>query len=430
MLFAGTPRHPNNMGLMAILHEPVDGELLSEVAETLRERFPYFYVRVEISGNDMIAVPNPLPMTVRNTWEPTFLHSKEVNYHMVTFKYEGNAFAIEMSHVISDGSGAIPYFKSVLYLYLSRKTGIQFDPAGFRLPGDPISENETGDPFPTLNLDAVPEPFYNKKVTSDYYDIYAVLADKLKKGKNIFLKIPEAKVMEICQESDGSPNVLLSVLLAKAVRRMDPESDKTVVIGVSVNHKAVLGNYDSYHLLSDVVFLDFPKNRENESLEKMCTIARGQLMLQVQPENSMNYVKTMQSGAEKMDILPLPVKSAMTDFALDFVARGTACVSYPSIRSYGPLDPYIREIFYLSEPDVFDVVIETGCINGSFCLLFSQSFSSEVFFDAFHEELEEAGIPVEIIRKDQCPLSGVRFDGIEEEKQEKLKEFFKKVFQH
>ena len=144
MLFAGTSRHPNNMGMMAVLQEPVDGELLSQVAESLRERFPYFYVRAELSGNELIAVPNPLPITVRNTWEPTFLHSKEVNYHMTTFKYEGNAFAIEMSHVISDGSGAIPYFKSVLYLYLSRKTGIEFDPAGFRLPGDPISETESG----------------------------------------------------------------------------------------------------------------------------------------------------------------------------------------------------------------------------------------------------------------------------------------------
>ena len=74
MFFASTSRHPNVMGIMAVLQEPVDGELLSEAVESLRERFPYFYVRAEISGNNMIAVPNPLPMTVRNTWEPTFLH--------------------------------------------------------------------------------------------------------------------------------------------------------------------------------------------------------------------------------------------------------------------------------------------------------------------------------------------------------------------
>ena len=40
MLFASTSRHPSNMGIMAVLQEPVDGELLSQVAESLRERFP------------------------------------------------------------------------------------------------------------------------------------------------------------------------------------------------------------------------------------------------------------------------------------------------------------------------------------------------------------------------------------------------------
>ena len=68
------------MGIMAILKEPVDGELLRQAVEKARSRFPYFYVRAEVSGNDLKAVPNPLPMTVRNTWQPTFLHSEEVNY--------------------------------------------------------------------------------------------------------------------------------------------------------------------------------------------------------------------------------------------------------------------------------------------------------------------------------------------------------------
>ena len=42
MLFASTSRHPSNMGIMAVLQEPVDGELLSQVAESLRERFRIF----------------------------------------------------------------------------------------------------------------------------------------------------------------------------------------------------------------------------------------------------------------------------------------------------------------------------------------------------------------------------------------------------
>jgi hypothetical protein len=39
-----TPDHPNTMGVVVVLKEPVDGELLSSVVGELRERFPYYYV--------------------------------------------------------------------------------------------------------------------------------------------------------------------------------------------------------------------------------------------------------------------------------------------------------------------------------------------------------------------------------------------------
>ena len=428
LLYASTPGHPNSMGIMATLREPVDGELLREAVENVWPRFPYFYVRAEVSGNDLKAVPNPLPMTVRNTWAPTLLHSEEVNYHMAAFKYEDNAVALEILHLLTDGSGVIPYFKSVLYCYLSAKTGEKFDPTGFRLPGDPIPEEEMGDLFPDVDLKDVPKRFYEKKTPFDFYNIHDVLADKLRRVKNIYLKLPEDRVMELCRQNDGSPNVLIAVLLARAVRRMDPESRKTVVVGVAVNHKAVLGNHENFHFLSDAVYLDFPKDRENEDLERMCTVARGQLMLQAQPENSMNYFKDLQGNAEMMGGVPLPIKSTVLSVALSLSSRGTCGVSYANGRSFGPLDPHIREVFLLAEPYAFGVQIEIACINGHFCLLFAQSFLSEVFFDAFLQELKAAEIPAEIVRRDECPLSGVRFDGIGSEKQDILKEILGRIF--
>ena len=129
-----------------------------------------------------------------------------------------------------------------------------------------------------------------------------------------------------------------------------------------------------------------------------------------------------------MSSIPLTIKSGMVDVAKAFSSRGTAGVSYTNSRSFGPLDPYIREVFVLAEADTFGVQIEIACINGSFCLMFAQSFLSEVYFEAFLQELEEAEIPVEIVRKDQCPLSGVRFDGIGNEKQDTLKGILTSIF--
>jgi hypothetical protein len=45
--------------------------------------------------------------------------------------------------------------------------------------------------------------------------------------------------------------------------------------------------------------------------------------------------------------------------------------------------------------------------------MFAQLFSSEEFFRAFLTELDNAGIPYDIMRKEPFRLCGVRYDGIE-----------------
>ncbi|HCI73785.1 MAG TPA: hypothetical protein DHV42_04505, partial [Lachnospiraceae bacterium] len=115
------------MGAEVTLKEDVDGAMLSEAVEALRERYPYFYVRSRMTENDIVLVPNPLPVTVRRTWEPVTFNTGESNYHLMAVKYEGRRLAVEISHCITDGAGFVPYIKSLLFLYLSAKTGESFD---------------------------------------------------------------------------------------------------------------------------------------------------------------------------------------------------------------------------------------------------------------------------------------------------------------
>ena len=155
MLYLSTPEHPNTMCVLAVLNEPIDGDILRSVVEELRVRFPYFYIKAVPRDNDIYPEMNPLPMTVRNTWMPIKFNSSESNYHLTAWKYEGKRVALEISHSLTDGAGVLPYMKSVLYLYISRKTGQVFDSAGFRLPGDVIPASEIGNPFANIDIDAV-----------------------------------------------------------------------------------------------------------------------------------------------------------------------------------------------------------------------------------------------------------------------------------
>ena len=408
MLCTCSPENPMTMGVTAVLTEDIDGELLKEAALELRERFAYFYVRAKIEDNDIVVVPNPLPMTVRNTWAPIELASKEANYHLAAIKYEGNRICLEMNHALSDGAGVSPFFKSLLFVYLSKKTGVSFPVQGFRLPGSEAPVSETGDPFAAVDTDSVQGPFYQKEPTQDFYR----LPSRNGEADHIyFLKLPVSAVMKYCKENDGSPNVLMSVLISRAIRRVDPQSEKTVTVSVAIDHKAMLGNSENYRMFANAYELDFPKKRQLDDIMKLCTMTRGQLMLQAQPENSAWYIKTRKMGFEKMKAMPLQMKLDILPKAAS-ASRWTASVSYVNSRSFGPLDPYIKELYNLAEVRSIDVVCEITCINNSFFVALAQCNSSRELFEALLCELEQAGVPFEIMRDEEYHLCGLRYEDL------------------
>lgn len=403
MLYLSAPGNANTMGCTVTLGEPIDGDILAEAAELLRERFPYFYIRVEKTENDFVPISNPLPLTVRNTWEPIVFHTEASNYHLMAIKYEGKRLAVEILHGLTDGAGFLPYIKSLLFVYLSKKYHLSLDSTGFRLPGQEIPETESGNPFAHLDVDAAEAPLYQKKPVKDFYRI-----NPGDRGENhvFYVRLPEQEVMRYCRENDGSPNALIAVILARAIRKADPESEKTINITIAVDHKAMLGNRDNYRQFANVAEIDFPKGRENEDIERMCTVTRGKLLLQAQPENSLWHIKSLKAMRQKLNMMPLQMKFDMLGKASG-AARWTAAVSYTDNRSFGVLDPYIEEVYVLAQPTVIDAAIEIACVNHSFYLAFLQNFPDDYLFKAFLDELAAAGIPYQLMRDEKLSLCDI-----------------------
>ena len=384
------PEHHSTMGVILSLRDPVNGEVLRSVVEKLRVRFPYFYVKAVRKESDPVPVPNDLPMTVRNTWEPVRFNTEAANFHLAAWKYKDHRLAFEIPHSLTDGVGILPYVKSAMYLYLSETTGRTFDPAGFRLPGDVIPESETGNPFANLNITGTEVPLYRKKPIPDFFR----LTDGTDRNKRVFcLKFHESQIMQHCREFDSTPNVFVSVMLAKAARRRDPGSDKTVTVSVCVDHKAMLGNHDNYRCFAGEAVLDFPRSRDLDDVTKACTLARGQLMLQAQPENSLWAVGQMKRR------LPLPSPD---------LAQESICVSYPNSRSFGPLDPWIEELYIMTSlSKITDILCIVTCVNHSFFIALMQPFSSDRYFRCFLEELDLAGVRYEMLRSEPLRMSGI-----------------------
>ena len=342
-------------------------------------------------------------MTVRDTWEPISFNSPESNHHLAAWKFEGTRMAFEISHSLTDGAGVFPYIRSALYLYLTRKTGEALDPDGIRLPGDVIPESETGNPFAGLDIDGAEPPLYQKPTTEDFFRV-KVEGDPTPQVH--YIKVEESQLIQYCKDYDGSPNAMIAVLLARAAGRYDSDNDKTVSVSVAIDHKAMLGNHDNYRMFANIIELDFPKDRPLDDLMKTCTMARGQMMLQAQPENSLWAMKQRKLTYAKLGQLPLEIKTGVIAKVAGNT-RWTFSVSYTNSRSMGSTDPYIEALYVIAEPGVFDIGCEIACVNHNFFLTFIESFSADRFVDIFLGELSGIGIDYEVLRKEPARLCGI-----------------------
>ena len=84
----------------------------------------------------------------------------------------------------------------------------------------------------------------------------------------------------------------------------------------------------------------------------------------------------------KLDQMPLEMKLAVIAKSSGTL-RWTVGTSYANSRTFGPLDPYIEEDYVFAEAGAIDAICEIACLNHSFFLALSQTFSSEKFLDAF-----------------------------------------------
>ncbi len=135
--------------ISASLKEPVRYSALREAVAITSKRFPYFSVSLGsgifwhfLEFNDQmprIQAEEKIPCTafaVKRKGEPLF-----------RIIIKGNRISVEFIHILTDGTGALEYLKSLLYTYLTI-TGKHISTQGdIILPSMPVSEEEYEDGY-------------------------------------------------------------------------------------------------------------------------------------------------------------------------------------------------------------------------------------------------------------------------------------------
>ena len=221
----------------AQMAQPVEPPALQRAILRIMPRFPSFAVRIRRGLFWYYLEPNPAPgpflkEDVSDPCQP--VRFREDDGWLVRFYYYRSRISIEVFHALSDGAGAMVFFRALLAEYL-RQTGVDVpEGKGIPSPGEPPRPEELEDaytryagkhafglrrlPRADANL-GTPEPFYTFHVTMGFVPLDRVRERARHYGASI---------------TEYLSAVLIQVLLDKQ-KREHPRRERPVALAIPIN---------------------------------------------------------------------------------------------------------------------------------------------------------------------------------------------------
>ena len=386
------------------MKETVDYDLLSRSVEKVMVRYPYFCVFPEREGENLVLHYNKRPLSVFPDDRTVTLGSNESGGHLISFGCKENTIFIDCSHYIADGMGIDPLMKSLLFLYVSERYGEEgLETERIRMPDSPMCDGEHNYPFPDsamsteeiLILPNIPEEAYGlDPLAFDNEGLYAY-----------YLHIPQKSMMAKASSSDGSPVSFLSVLLYRALHRLDSNIDKPIVAHVQHQYRAVLRVPMSHHSLVNYIPVTMLPRLSKCDVEKQNTVVRGQVILKGGKEADIASINRLIEAFPSEGSLANK-RAAMDRYAGESILGKTFGISYVGKMDWCGLERYVDDLHaYIGEKHTENMLlIEVMTVGADFSLTFMQSGRGEKYLNAFMEEIRSLQIPVNLVGEERYKL--------------------------
>ncbi|MBQ5886179.1 MAG: hypothetical protein IIW82_00805 [Clostridia bacterium] len=386
------------------MNSPVDYELLARSVEKAMVRYPYFCVYPEREGETLVLRYNKRPLPVFPDDRTVTLGSEDSRGHLISFGCKDKTIFIDASHYLADGMGVDPLLKSLLYIYVSERYGTEgLEVERIRMPDSPVCEGEFAYPFPDRMIEAeeldilpkAPEEAYS--LDPDAFDKDGLYA--------YHLHIPQKAMMAKASSSDGSPVSFISVLLYRALHRLDQNIDKPVVAHVQHQYRSTLQTPMSHHSLVNYIPVVLSPRMSGWDVEKQNTVVRGQVILKGGRDADVVAIRHL-IEAFPVDATLADKKEAMARYAEGSIHGKTFGISYVGKMDWCGLERYVNDLHaYIGEKHTENMLlIEIMTVGEDFSLTFMQSGRGEKYLNAFLQEIRALDIPVSLVGEEKYAL--------------------------
>ena len=386
------------------MNSTVDYGVLARSVEKAMVRYPYFCVSPEREGETLVLRYNKRPLPVFPDDRTVTLGSEDSRGHLISFGCKDRTIFIDASHYLADGMGVDPLLKSLLYIYVSERYGTEgLEVERIRMPDSPVCEGEFAYPFPDRMIEAeeldilpkAPEEAYS--LDPDAFDKDGLYA--------YHLHIPQKAMMAKASSSDGSPVSFISVLLYRALHRLDQNIDKPVVAHVQHQYRSTLQTPMSHHSLVNYIPVVLSPRMSGWDVEKQNTVVRGQVILKGGRDADVVAIRHL-IEAFPVDASLADKKEAMARYAEESIHGKTFGISYVGKMDWCGLERYVNDLHaYIGEQHTENMLlIEIMTVGEDFSLTFMQSGRGEKYLNAFLQEIRALDIPIGLVGEEHYSL--------------------------
>ena len=386
-------RNVYSVRIKAILGETVQGDILRTAAGKAFRRFPYYARKVVINAQDAYELkPCEKPITVMPDDHIVRLGSEDTNDLLFAITYEGKNIYFNFSHNFCGGCGAMRWIKTTLWQYLT-DLGYKIDSNGIMTADTPVSAEECREPdvasLPSDSPTGVPG-FSNDSFTL-MADYMAYMKNPDRKAGYYPISIRKTELMKYARDNDGSPNSIISAVLFRMCTRLFPEETKFSV-RIACNYRADVGCPETYRDMVRQIWVSYPIKVRDWSIEKISTVTRSKMYVQMQPEFSWEECRKVAAFRRSIDDQPdleRKVDYAVENSPTTHGVPSTCVISYVGKVDWEGLAPYIQGVYSLT---FGHVMLEINATGEDFCISFQTLHEHEKYIKAFLDVLDEEGL--------------------------------------
>ena len=380
--------------ISVVLTKEVNPVYLQKAVNELYEYYPMYMVRVKkgLFWNYLEPLVNPIQIEQENTYPSAPFNMRDAS-NSIRVLYGNHRISIEVFHILTDGTGALEFMKTLLYFYM--KNYKEVEDTGIRMKKD-LGDTDYEDSY--IN--------HSNKVKVKKRELPLAIHIEGKPFKNygnqaIHGILSSQALLAAARSHEVTITTFLSAILVKAIiDNTDNPKDKAVIVSVPINLRKA---FESETLSNFFGVANIVANvNKDMSFKEILDVCVEQLKAELSPESMQNIINNnvAYENIPGTKYVPLFIKNKVIDIAHSYISERSKTVTISNLGIV-KLPPSILE-----EVENFEVVLyptETAPINATaisvedtLTITFVSRISNNEVIQSFFRQLADFDLDVSV----------------------------------